>query len=496
MSSTRLVNQDDIEADTPEVTTGCCGKKVFVIEDHPKTQWGQIKAFLLLCFIVSPWIADAATWQTQFNTRTPFLQSLGLSEYWSSQVWISGPVMGFIVAPIVGTYSDCTTSILGRRRPFFIWGTALLAVSQLLLAWSSDIFSSHTAAIALAIPMQLLGDAALNIMQTPLRALGSDIAPPSKQFTAQLLAVCFQGIGQLIGFWIQKYTYHSPGEVNVLYTWIFAMSAFCFATVCVFVTEKPLTQVLEKPNPCKPFSDIFVNMHKMETRLVIVGVIQFFSWFAEFSYIPVASTWMAVSVYKGCPTAGLDGCTQEGAANYQRGLENFADMGIYGNIIQTVFALILSCWMYTSPPVNKVRVTYAVGLLGGSIACMLAKFGPQTEELGNLVAVLMYIPYTIIWAFPFAIVGKYCTNDGGLDLGAQFGLLNIFIVVPQLCATFTVSFFRNSLGDTVGLPWIMFLAGVSFVFAAIASLFVHDYSHESDRPAEVDTYESLDGEEE
>jgi len=468
---------------------GCCGRKVFTIDPNPTTQYDQIKAFLLLCFIASPWIADAATWQTQFNTRTPFLQSLGLSEFWSSQVWISGPVMGFIVAPIVGTYSDCTTSVLGRRRPWFIGGMILLAISQLFLAWSSDIFTSRSSALALAIPMQLLGDAAMNIIQTPLRAFSSDLAPANKQFTTQLLAVCFQGLGQLIGFGLQKEMYHSAGDVNILYTTVFALSAVIFSVVCIFVIEKPLTGVVAKVNPCKPFSDLFVNIHKMETRLLVVGIIQFFSWFAEFAYIPVASTWMAVSVYNGCPKAGLDGCTEQGAMDYQRGLESFAQMGIYGNIIQTLFALGLSYWMYTSPPVQGVRLTYASGLLVGTVACMLAKFGPQTEQVGNIVAVLMYIPYTIIWAFPFAIVGKYCTNNGGLDLGAQFGLLNIFIVIPQLFATFAVSMIRNSLGDTSGLPWIMYLAGCSFICAAVSAMCVHDYEKKKTEDPEYQALE-------
>jgi solute carrier family 45 protein 1/2/4 len=70
---------------------------------------------------------------------TPYLLNLGLSKSTTSLVWIAGPLSGLIVQPIIGVVADGNTSRWGRRRPFIVAGTAIVAVSLLVLGFTREI---------------------------------------------------------------------------------------------------------------------------------------------------------------------------------------------------------------------------------------------------------------------------------------------------------------------------------------------------------------------
>ena len=56
--------------------------------------------------------------------------TLGADPHTLSFFWILPPLMGMIVQPLVGKYSDKTWNRLGRRKPYLLVG-ALIAVSSL-----------------------------------------------------------------------------------------------------------------------------------------------------------------------------------------------------------------------------------------------------------------------------------------------------------------------------------------------------------------------------
>lgn len=70
---------------------------------------------------------------------TPYLLQLGLTKSRLSLVWIAGPLSGLIMQPIAGVLADRSTSRWGRRRPFMLGGSLLVAFFMYLLAWSREI---------------------------------------------------------------------------------------------------------------------------------------------------------------------------------------------------------------------------------------------------------------------------------------------------------------------------------------------------------------------
>ncbi|MES1223005.1 MAG: MFS transporter, partial [Bacteroidota bacterium] len=68
----------------------------------------------------------------QNSNASGILRNYGADVEHLSWFWLAAPIVGLIVQPIVGHYSDRTWNRLGRRRPYFLAG-AMLSSSALLL---------------------------------------------------------------------------------------------------------------------------------------------------------------------------------------------------------------------------------------------------------------------------------------------------------------------------------------------------------------------------
>jgi MFS family permease len=70
---------------------------------------------------------------------TPYLLQLGLAKSETALVWIAPPLSGLIVQPVVGTISDSSRLKWGRRRPYMLVSSILVAACLLTLAWAIEI---------------------------------------------------------------------------------------------------------------------------------------------------------------------------------------------------------------------------------------------------------------------------------------------------------------------------------------------------------------------
>lgn len=57
----------------------------------------------------------------------------------TSLVWIAGPLSGLITQPIVGAMADTTKSKWGRRRPYIVVGSVIVAGGLLTLGWTKEL---------------------------------------------------------------------------------------------------------------------------------------------------------------------------------------------------------------------------------------------------------------------------------------------------------------------------------------------------------------------
>eukprot|EP00121_Abeoforma_whisleri_P016474 Awhi_evm1s15118 len=105
-----LVIKDAITIGSDDLEKGVSNEKydvqprtdgVFWINPNPVTNHEKLISYAKLCLLALPWIGVQCIWAAEFGTTTPYLQAMGLSEQWASNIWLSGPLMGFFIAPIV-----------------------------------------------------------------------------------------------------------------------------------------------------------------------------------------------------------------------------------------------------------------------------------------------------------------------------------------------------------------------------------------------------------
>ncbi|KNC81766.1 hypothetical protein SARC_05935 [Sphaeroforma arctica JP610] len=453
-------------------------KGIFWIDPHPQTGNEKLKVYGQIMLLALPWVGVQCIWAAEFGTTTPYLIAMGLGEKAASNIWLSGPLMGFFVAPVVGSLSDKTHLKLGRRRPWMIIGLCLLALFSMLLANSK---SMGDAGLTVAMVSFICLDGCINVIQTPLRALIADFAPPSQQSAGQLMASTFQGVGGLVGYVLQKYFYTDPLEVMVLFILVLVVNVVFVGLACFLIKEEHFPKPEgEKVSIAEPFIHLAKSIKQLTGKLIIVGCTVFFCWWGLFGWWPVSSSWYTTVVMEGCgvnprdtPAGETPVCSQEDYDNYSKGLEVNANANILANVMQIIMAGGLSMLM-TRGVIVKCRFIWSALLVVGCFL-MVASYWIRGEAYAYIVGVGMAIPISGINAFPFAIVGKYNqeSNEESGDeaqVGAQFGLLNLFIVVPQIIVTLVVGEMRVSLG----LEAVMLMNGVAFGIAAIIAVFIKE----------------------
>ncbi|KAE8407272.1 MFS/sugar transport protein-domain-containing protein, partial [Aspergillus pseudonomiae] len=139
---------------------------------------------------------------------TPYLLQLGLTKSRTSLVWIAGPLSGLIIQPLIGVIADRSRSKWGRRRPFMIVGSLIVAMCLLVLGWTSEIVGlfvkeaekANRVTIALAVLSIYAVDFAINIVQACCRSLIVDTLPIPSQQAGSAWATRMSAIGQLISY--------------------------------------------------------------------------------------------------------------------------------------------------------------------------------------------------------------------------------------------------------------------------------------------------------
>jgi MFS family permease len=114
----------------------------------------------------------SASVYTLFNTGLPlYLESYGIAPAWIGLLANERSFVGALVQPVVGRLSDRTRTPLGRRRPFFLAGVPLMAISLLTLAIHPPFW--------IMLALMTIGSFFLAVAADPYLALMADLFPPA-----------------------------------------------------------------------------------------------------------------------------------------------------------------------------------------------------------------------------------------------------------------------------------------------------------------------------
>uniref|UniRef100_A0A3Q2Z883 Proton-associated sugar transporter A n=1 Tax=Hippocampus comes TaxID=109280 RepID=A0A3Q2Z883_HIPCM len=186
---------------------------------------------------------------------TPVLLQMGLPDQFYSLVWFISPILGFLVQPLIGAWSDRCTSRFGRRRPF-IFALAIGALVGLTLVLNgrdiggalADTASNHKWGIILTVCGVVLMDFSADSADNPSHAYMMDVCCPEDQDRGlnihALLAGLGGGFGYIVGGinWDQTHFGKSMGgQLRVIYMFT--------SITLVIATAMTLTSIPERALP-------------------------------------------------------------------------------------------------------------------------------------------------------------------------------------------------------------------------------------------------------
>lgn len=451
-------------ATTPAVSTASTGATL----PKPRLTLGQIFAMSFGFFGIQFGFA------LQNGNTSRILRSFGADVEHLPNFWLVAPLVGMIVQPIIGHYSDRTWNRLGRRKPYFLTG-ALLSSAALIFLPNSGNLSSIIPALWVGAGMVMIMDASFNIAMEPFRALVADNLPDSQRTMGFSIQTFLIGCGAVIGSYLPELLANSgfsmeagTNEVadNIKYSFYIGAAVFVAAILITvfFSKEYPPAEYERyhgKPEPetqKSGLSQIFKDFARMPKTMKQLGLVQFFSWFALFSMWVFTTDAVATHVY------GLTGDYTKSVEYNDAGNKVSSAFGIY-NLVAMIYALFL-------PLVARYigrKWTHAVSLIAGGIGLISIYFINDPAML-NVAMVGVGLAWASILAMPYVILSSSIPPG---KLGIYMGIFNFFITLPQIVNGFFGGMIVKHLYN--GQPiYAIVLAGIFMLCAAISVIFVYD----------------------
>ncbi len=402
--------------------------------------------------------------------------TLGADPHQLSFFWILPPLMGMIVQPIIGKYSDKTWCSLGRRKPYLLIGALIAILVMIMLpnagnfTFTQSVFLGLNAAMWFGLFSLMFLDTSINIAMQPFKMMVGDMVNEEQKGLAYSIQSFLCNAGSLAGYifpilftWIGIANTAPEGVVPDSVKWSFYVGAalLIFCVLYTFFTVKELN-----PQEYAAFHGIKEEEKEEESSFVkllinapsafwTVGLVQFFCW-AAFLFMWTYSNGAIASQcfqWDGAQTSALA----------------FQDAGNWVGVCFAIQAVGSMIWAAFIPFLEKrftMKGAYAISLLVGAIGFISCIF------ISNQYVLL--ISYALIgaaWAAMLAIPFTILTNvlAGSKSMGYYLGLFNCTICLPQIIAALLGGVLLNLInGSQSGM---MVAAGILLILGA-ASVFI------------------------
>ena len=367
--------------------------------------------------------------------------TLGADPHQLSFFWILPPLMGMIVQPLVGKYSDRTWCKMGRRKPYLLIG-ALIAVLVMVflpnagsLHFSTKLFLGLNMAMWFGLFSLIFLDTSINMAMQPFKMMVGDMVNEKQKTTAYSIQSFLCNAGSLLGYlfpifftWIGIANTAPEGVIpdSVIYSFYTGAAILILCVLYTFVRVKEMP-----PKEYAEFHDIDLDAKKEEPRegllkLLLkapntfwtVGLVQFFCW-AAFLYM-----WTYTN---GAIANNVWGTTDTASAGYQAA-------GNWVGVLFAVQAVGSLIWAAVLPRFKNVKTAYVVSLLIGAVGfASVAFIHNQFVLFGSFL--LIGAAWAAMLALPFTLL----TNalEGSPYMGSYLGLFNCTICLPQIVAAAT-----------------------------------------------------------
>ena len=394
--------------------------------------------------------------------------TLGADPHSLSFFWILPPLMGMIVQPLVGKYSDRTWCRFGRRIPYLFLGSLIAIAVMCLLPNAGNFSFTFTGAMIFGLIALMLLDTSINMAMQPFKMLVGDMVSEEQKSKAYSIQSFLVNAGGLVGFmfpflfaWFGIANTAPEGQVPDTVKYSFYIGAAILILCVLFTTFKV------KEMPPKEYAEFHgIDPDKKEEKAPsmltllknapsafwTVGLVQFFCW--------------AAFLYMWTYTNGAIADTVWGTTDVKS--EGYQTAGNWVGILFAVQSVGSVLWALVIPKFRNIKTAYVVSLLIGAVG-FASVFFIHDQYLLFLSFLLIGVAWAAMLAVPFTLL----TNSlSGEHIGTYLGLFNGTICLPQIVAAACGGFVLKMVG---GAQVSMFIvAGVLLALGAVAVYFVKE----------------------
>ncbi len=399
--------------------------------------------------------------------------TLGADPHNLSYFWILPPLMGMVVQPLVGYFSDKTwLGRWGRRIPYLLIGALAAIIVMCLLPNAGSFGLTIAGAMTFGLIALMFLDTSINMAMQPFKMMVGDMVNEKQKAKAYSIQSFLCNAGSLVGY-IFPFLFTAIGIANVApegvvpdsVKWSFYVGA-AILILCVIYTisnvkEYTPQQMAEfnaaanaEGQGAQTGTEMSASQKKHAYKVFLeVGLVQFFCW-AAFMYM-----WTYTN---GTIADTVWGTTDAASEGYQKA-------GNWVGILFAVQAIGSVLWAVVLPQFKNIKVAYALSLVIGGIGFAMVPY------IHNQY--LLFVPYFLIgfaWAAMLAMPFTMVTNafEGSSRMGTALGLFNCTICIPQIVAAALGGVLLASMGSIQGN--MLMLAGILLIVGAACVFIIED----------------------
>ena len=407
--------------------------------------------------------------------------TLGADPHNLSYFWILPPLMGMVVQPLVGLFSDKTWTRFGRRIPYLFVGAAVAVLVMCLLPNAGSFGLSVGAAMTFGLISLMFLDTSINMAMQPFKMMVGDMVNERQKAKAYSIQSFLCNAGSLVGYifpilftWLGIQSIAPQGEIPDSVKWSFYAGA-AILILCVLYTTSKVKEYTpaemaefqaaanaENEANAKAASKGQAQYKASPLKVFMqVGLVQFFCW-AAFMYM-----WTYTNGSIAESAFGVDMSAEGYAAT-----KAYQNAGDWVGVLFAIQAIGSVIWAVFLPKFKNVKMAYAVSLLVGAAGFIMV---PMMHD-----KYMLFLPYFLIgfaWAAMLAMPFTLITNalEGSKRMGTYLGLFNCTICIPQIVAAALGGVLLGLLGSVQGN--MLILAGALLIAGAICVPFINRESN-------------------
>lgn len=407
----------------------------------------------------------------QGSQMSRITQTIGVNPNSLGFFFLLPPLLGMLVQPLLGKYSDSTWTRFGRRIPYLLVGAPITAVVMVMLPFTGSFGFGYGSLIALvyaAIAIALM-DMFSNICLAPFRMLAGDMVNNKQKNSAwswqQIFGYAGGILAALLPYLLTKIgiaNTAAKGKVPDTVIWAYLIGAAILLVTCAVTifnvheydpeTYAKYHQIAVKTKATSV--SLWQLVKKAPRSFWELAIVQLFSW------IGIMYTWTYAT---GAMAKNIWNTTNPTSAGFQAAGNWYGVMTAFYSV-----AALLWGFVYAKTKPNQRKFWYSFGLFADALSIIIVAL-THNQWIALAAFALYGIGNFTINTLPFTML---TSSLHGENEGSYLGLFNIAVCMPQIIGSLLSFWLFPLLGNSQ--PMMMIFGFIAMIIGGISVAIVHE----------------------